>query len=352
MDNYSNVVSFANYMGAQNRSLPELQEVESLSPRVIRVLGGNPGVMHLQGTNTYILGDGPERLLIDSGQGRISWSNSITDLTQRHSFRICKVLLTHWHLDHTGGVRDLIEKDPQLKSAVYKNNPDTNQKPIYDGQVFAVQGATVRAVFTPGHSNDHMCFYLEEENALFTGDTILGHGTTVVEDLWEYMHSLLKMETVNPHIGYPGHGALIPKLQLKLQQEIRQRKRREKQIIASLATIGSRRGDKGSATEAEIITVIFGPQLPPDVSDHLKPQIKEILMKMAREKRMGFRFKDGQKRWFANSIESWGFLCRNYTSPIPLSATFSLHDDDRFLELAWQIPAVGEKYKSEKTICQ
>ncbi|CAG8128284.1 unnamed protein product [Penicillium salamii] len=296
MDDCGNVVAFANYMGAHNRSLPELQEVESLSPRVIRVLGGNPGVMHLQGTNTYILGDGPERLLIDSGQGRISWSNSITALTQRHNFRICKVLLTHWHLDHTGGVRDLIEKDPQLKSAIYKNNPDTNQKPIYDGQVFTVQGATVRAVFTPGHSNDHMCFYLEEENALFTGDTILGHGTTVVEDLWEYMHSLLKMETVNPHIGYPGHGALIPKLQLKLQQEIRQRTRREKQIIASLEIIGSRRGDKGSATEAEIITAIFGPQLPPDVSDHLKPQIKEILMKMAREKRMGFRFKDGQKR--------------------------------------------------------
>ncbi|CAG7923240.1 unnamed protein product [Penicillium olsonii] len=298
MDEYDNVVAFANYMGAQSRSLPELEEVEFLTPRVIRVLGGNPGVMHLQGTNTYILGNGPERLLIDSGQGCISWATLIASLTEQHSFRICKVLLTHWHLDHTGGVQDLIQQDPQLNGAIYKNNPDTDQQPIYDGQIFAVEGATVRAVFTPGHSNDHMCFLLEEENAIFTGDTILGHGTTVVEDLWEYMHSLLKLETFGSHVGYPGHGAVIPKLQLKLQQELTQRKRREKQIIASLEAIGRRRGDKGSATETEIVTAIFGTRLPTNVSDHLRPQIREILMKMAREKRMGFRYQGGQKHWF------------------------------------------------------
>lgn len=252
--------------------------------------------MHLQGTNTYILGDGPQRLLIDSGQGCISWSNLIASLTRQRSFKICKVLLTHWHLDHTGGVRDLLRMDPQLKDFIYKNNPDSDQQPIHDGQVFKVEGATVRAVFTPGHSNDHMCFFLEEENALFTGDTILGHGTTVVEDLWEYMHSLLKMEKMISHVGYPGHGAPILNLQLKLQQEIKQRKRRERQV---LDTIGSRKGEKGSATETEIVAAIFGAKLPTTVLDHLRPQMREILMKMAREKRMGFRFRGGQKHWFA-----------------------------------------------------
>ena len=263
--------------------------------------------MHLQGTNTYILGTGPARLLIDSGQGCASWAELIASLTQQQNFKICRVLLTHWHLDHTGGVQDLIHMNPQLKDSIYKHNPDPSQQAIFDGQKFAVEGATVRAVFTPGHSHDHMCFVLEEENALFTGDTLLGHGTTVVENLWDYMHSLLTMVETGAHVGYPGHGAPIPDMQQKLHQEIGQRKRRERQVLVSLKSIGSRKGGKGSGTETEIIEAIFGSQLPHNVLEHLKPQMREILMKMAREKQMGFRFRGGHKHWFSltNSDSTW-----------------------------------------------
>src|SRR5262245_54612 len=111
-------------------------------------------------------------------------------LLQDRSIDIAYILLTHWHGDHTGGVPDLIAHDPSLADRVYKHMPDPGQRPIAEGQVFAVPGARVRAVHTPGHAADHMCFLLEEENALFTGDNVLGHGYSVEEDLGEYVRSL------------------------------------------------------------------------------------------------------------------------------------------------------------------
>lgn len=252
--------------------------------------------MQLQGTNTYVIGTGFDRLLIDSGQGCPGWVLLLASLAKQNRFKICKVLLTHWHLDHTEGVRDLLQMDPGLKEAIYKCDPDPCQQPITDGEIFAVEGGTVRAVFTPGHSADHMSFLLQEEAAIFTGDCILGHGATAVENLEQYMGSLLKIQGLNCRIGYPGHGAPIVNLQERVQREIGQRQRRERQMLLDLE---SHQG--GSATEAELVEAAFGKKVPEEVRENvLKPHVKEMLMKMAREKRVGFRFKGGQKHWFVN----------------------------------------------------
>jgi glyoxylase-like metal-dependent hydrolase (beta-lactamase superfamily II) len=156
----------------------------------------------LQGTNTYIVGTGSRRLIIDSGQGIPDWADLISDTLDSKSFRLSHVLLTHWHGDHTGGVPDLIRMDPQLSSRIFKHTPSKHQKPIADGQIFKVEGATVRAVHTPGHSHDHMCFILEEENAMFTGDNVLGHGTSAVELLGTWMSSIKVMGSHNCAVGY------------------------------------------------------------------------------------------------------------------------------------------------------
>lgn len=271
--------------------------------------------MQLQGTNTYILGTGAERLLIDSGQGRARWEQLMASLAAEHKFRISTVLLTHWHLDHTGGVPHLFRIFPELRgaNAIYKYHPDPSQQAIVDGQVFSVEGATVRAVFTPGHSTDHMCFLLQEEEAIFTGDTVLGHGTTGVEDLEEYMQSLRKIQSLGCRIGYPGHGAVIENMQQKVQQEIDRKQRRERQVLLALQNIQCEKrtvGDaNGAATQAELIEAIFG-RLPADVADRFfAPYMKDILMKMARDKQVGFRFKGGQKHWFAN-VSQENPVCR------------------------------------------
>lgn len=271
--------------------------------------------MQLQGTNTYILGTGAERLLIDSGQGRARWEQLMASLAAEHKFRISTVLLTHWHLDHTGGVPHLFRIFPELRgaNAIYKYHPDPSQQAIVDGQVFSVEGATVRAVFTPGHSTDHMCFLLQEEEAIFTGDTVLGHGTTGVEDLEEYMQSLRKIQSLGCRIGYPGHGAVIENMQQKVQQEIDRKQRRERQVLLALQNIQREKrtvGDaNGAATQAELIEAIFG-RLPADVADRFfAPYMEDILMKMARDKQVGFRFKGGQKHWFAN-VSQENPVCR------------------------------------------
>ena len=112
--------------------------------------------------------------------------------------------------------------------------PDPGQLDIVNGQVFQTQGATLRAVLTPGHSVDHMCFLLEEQNVLFTGDNVLGHGYSVAEDLEAYTSSLRLMASLKCAIGYPGHGQVISNLPQTIARYLAQRVSREKQIYAVL----------------------------------------------------------------------------------------------------------------------
>jgi ribonuclease/clavin/mitogillin len=80
-----------------------------------------------------------------------------------------QALITHWHHDHVGGIPDLLRLCPEV--TIYKHQPGEGQVDIQDGQVFQVEGATLRAAHTPGHTVDHMVFVFEEENAIFTGDS-------------------------------------------------------------------------------------------------------------------------------------------------------------------------------------
>ncbi|CBF79145.1 hypothetical protein AN7070.2 [Aspergillus nidulans FGSC A4] len=225
---------WAGYLETQRSRLPVLPEIDDgLSHCVVRFLGYNPGSMQLQGTNTYLVGTGSTRILIDTGEGAPQWAVSVTRYLEDHDISISHVLLTHWHKDHTGGVADLLAHDPSI--IVYKHAPDPGQQAIANGQTFKTQGATLRAVLTPGHAVDHMCFLLEEENALFTGDNVLGHGYSVAEDLETYTASLRLMAGLKCSVGYPGHGDAILNLPQTIARYISQRVAREKKIYAILA---------------------------------------------------------------------------------------------------------------------
>lgn len=165
-------------------------------------------------------------------QGVPQWIMNLTKYLEDHDISISHALLTHWHGDHTGGLFDLLAYDPDI--AVYKNKPDQNQKPIAEGQEFRTQGATLTALLTPGHATDHTCFLLEEENALFTGDNVLGHGFSVAEDLTQYANSLRLMADLGCMVGYPGHGAVIRNLPQVMKRYIAQRDSREQQVYAAL----------------------------------------------------------------------------------------------------------------------
>ena len=226
------------------------------------------------------------------------------EILKERDLHLSHVLLTHWHGDHTGGVPNLVAYDATLADRIYKCNPDPGQNDIEDGQTFAVEGATVKALFTPGHAVDHMCFLLEEENALFTGDNVLGHGFTVVEDLALYLQSLDRMAEQACIIGYPAHGARIENLPAKLNQYTKQRRARERSIYSALLDNmlggGRNANSRSGLSTREIVTKIHGDVPQQLLQSAFEPSTIETLRMLADTRKVGFAMQSGTQRWFIN----------------------------------------------------
>jgi len=222
-----------------------LPEVDVWSGRVAVALGLNPGIFTGPGTNTYLIGSGRRRILLDTGQGVAGYPDVLARAMARAGCdEIQEIVLTHGHLDHNGGVAQVVDRfGPQRVSKLpwpaFDGASPVALTPIGDGDVIRTEGATLRAVHTPGHAPDHLCFVLEEERALFSGDNVLGVGTTVIPsdsgDLLDYMRSLERLLALAPARIYPAHGPVIADGPAKLREYIAHRNQRERQILAALA---------------------------------------------------------------------------------------------------------------------
>jgi len=236
-----------------------LPDVDVWSERVVVALGQNPGVFTGPGTNTYLVGTGRERILLDTGQGLPAYLPVLERALERAGgARIREIVLTHGHPDHVGGVSGVCERYGRLRVSKrpWPGGDDAlpcEISPIDDGAVIEAEGATLRAVFAPGHAEDHLCFVLEEEGALFSGDNVLGVGTTVIPerggDLAEYLRSLERLLAERPRAIYPAHGPRIPDGVAKLREYIAHRMEREQQVLAAL-------GD-GISRVAELVKRIY-----------------------------------------------------------------------------------------------
>lgn len=279
-------------------ALVHIPEVERLSPSCIRILGGNPGKFTLQGTNTYLIGKGNRRLLIDSGEGKPSWIAAVKSTLEQENATVDSLLITHWHHDHVGGIGDLLSLCP--KARVYKNEPQKPQSEMVDGQKFAVEGATLTAIHTPGHTTDHMALVFEEEQAMFTADNVLGQGTAVFEDLATYLTSLERMRHLFTGRAYPGHGPVIDEGPAKVLEYIQHRKQREDQVIRTLRSSKGTTGGDASAPESdewtamELVKVIYS-DVPVELHVPAAGGVLQILGKLEGEGRVASTA-DGE-RW-------------------------------------------------------
>lgn len=225
-----------------------------------------------------------------------AWKVSLQEAIASEDVNITAAIMTHWHPDHIGGVADLLSLSPSTQ--IYKNNPAFKGDPktwknIEDGQQFKVDGTTLTAVYCPGHAIDHMALVLEEEDAMFTADNVLGHGTAVFEDLATYISSLQLMGTKFNGRAYPGHGEVIEDGNRKIKEYIVHRRKREEQVLEVLdqAKIGVTVGT-GEMTTMEIVKKMYT-DTPESLHQAAAYGVNQVLQKLVKDGKV----KEVDGRW-------------------------------------------------------
>lgn len=263
-----------------------VSSVRWLSDRVRLILAPNPSPMTLEGTNTYLIGDGRSVIVMDPGPADDDHLASIEAAVA--GAKVVAVLLTHRHPDHAESAERAAR---MLKTIVASASPQhLDDIPVVEGEPFGGDGVFVTPIATPGHSSDHLCFLLEPEKTLFTGDHILGRGTTVVAfpdgDMGAYMASLERVRELAHQVDryYPGHGPVVEKPTEVVTEYIEHRRMRERQVIDGLKA--------GSATPEELVARIYS-----DVDPVLHPiaalSVRAHLAELAKR---GNAVQDGE-RW-------------------------------------------------------
>jgi glyoxylase-like metal-dependent hydrolase (beta-lactamase superfamily II) len=239
--------------------------------RVRRILAPNPGPFTLEGTNTWVVGEDPS-VVIDPGPDDTGHILAVLDEAER----VGAILLTHHHPDHAPGATRLSQA---AGAPVHAFRPGVGERGLADGELIEAGPVRIRTVHTPGHAPDHVAFLLEPEGFLFTGDAVLGRGTSVIDppegDMAAYVRSLGRMLDLGPKTIYPGHGPVIFTPRGKLEYYLRHRADREGQVLASLA--------QGKQRPEEMVPAIYGGEVPPDLFPAAARSVLAHLLKLERE---------------------------------------------------------------------
>lgn len=228
------------------------EELRPVTPHASVVLARNPSPMTLDGTNTWVLRapDAERCVVVDPGED----DEEHLRVVAGHG-PVALVLLTHRHHDHAGGARRFAE----LTGAPVRALDPTltlGAEGLRDGEVVAAAGVELRVVATPGHTADSLSFLLAIDEAVLTGDTVLGRGTTVIAHpdgaLGPYLESLRRLADLAPDTAVlTGHGPELPDVAGVASAYLAHREQRLDQVRAALAELG------GQASARQVVEVVY-----------------------------------------------------------------------------------------------
>jgi len=247
-----------------------------LSAHVIRITAANAGVMTGPGTNTYLVGGGErnEWAVIDPGPALPAHVEAILAAAPGP---IRWILATHTHSDHSPASVELQRHTHAQvlgRTALHPERQDASFAPdrqLADGERLSVgPHTTLRVIHTPGHASNHLCYLLEEEKTLFTGDHVMQGSTVVINppdgDMAAYIASLQALMGEDIEWLAPGHGFLIAHPQRAFQGVIAHRLKREAKVLACMRTLGP-------VTVAQLLPVVYD-----DVDQRLLPVAERSLL--------------------------------------------------------------------------
>ena len=240
-----------------------------------RLLAPNPGIYTGPGTNTYLLRDRGEVLIVDPGP--IIGSHAAAIIAAVGDDQPVGVVATHTHPDHAPMSNPLAA---ELGVPVYGYAPGPEFLPdvrIADGTEVAFGGAVLVAVHTPGHTPDHLCLRLDD--VLLTGDHIMGGSTVVIEDAAAYLDSLYKVRDLGVARLEPGHGDAMDEAGAAVDEYIEHRLERERQLVAAIAD--------GAGTVGDLVDVVYA-GIPDGLRSAAVHQVRVQLVKLSRDAAVTF----------------------------------------------------------------
>jgi glyoxylase-like metal-dependent hydrolase (beta-lactamase superfamily II) len=231
----------------------------ALTPLVRRIVANNPGRMTGPGTNTYLVGI-DEIVVIDPGPDLPGHLDAIAGCG---GDRIRWIVCTHTHPDHSPGAAGLRERTGAEVLAFDARDDLVIDRSLADGDGIEATEFVLRAIHTPGHASNHLCFLLEQERLLFSGDHVMEGSTVVISppdgDMAEYLRSLERLQAIRRLRGIaPAHGHLIDDPKVVLAHYVQHRLDREEQVLAQVTG--------GAATIPEIVAALYA-----DVDEELHP---------------------------------------------------------------------------------
>ena len=228
--------------------------------------------MTLTGTNTYLVGDGEGRLAaIDPGPDEPRHVEAVLRAAAPLG-TLTTVLVTHRHLDHLPAALPLC----RATGATLVGHADLPgvQHAVRDGETAF---GSLRALATPGHTRESLCFWDPTHGALFTGDLVAGTGTVVVDDepgaLADYLDSLERLLALEPRTIYPGHGPIVDNAPGKLREYLDHRHERLRQVVEAL-------GSRGPSSVGDLVSAIYTDE-PPGLVPMAARNVRANLEKLA-----------------------------------------------------------------------